>query len=261
VDLIFPHHEDEIAQSCAYTGEADFARVWMHAAFLRVKGAKMSKRFGNITTARDLRQDGIDPGAIRLLVYQTHYRQELDLTDEALAAAGEGSRRLGEFARRLQAAVGAADDTAFSEAAEQLERGFIQALDEDLNAPRAVAEVFDFVSTGNRLLDQGRHPGKRALQAWKFVDSVLDAATVPQVFKVQLPGTIRPDSGAATLFTEALPGEAATQAAWAQYWADKRRAAKAKRDFAEADRIRGLLAGNGWQVRDLKDGGSEVSRS
>jgi cysteinyl-tRNA synthetase len=189
------------------------------------------------------------------------FAEELDLTDEALAAAGEGSRRLGEFARRLQAAVGAADDTAFSEAAEQLERGFIQALDEDLNAPRAVAEVFDFVSTGNRLLDQGRHPGKRALQAWKFVDSVLDAATVPQVFKVQLPGTIRPDSGAATLFTEALPGEAATQAAWAQYWADKRRAAKAKRDFAEADRIRGLLAGNGWQVRDLKDGGSEVSRS
>ena len=105
VDLIFPHHEDEIAQSCAYTGESDFARVWMHAAFLRVRGTKMSKRFGNITTARDLRQDGVDPGAIRLLVYQTHYRQELDLTDEALAAAGEGAKRLGEFARRLEAAA------------------------------------------------------------------------------------------------------------------------------------------------------------
>ncbi|HEU5219967.1 MAG TPA: cysteine--tRNA ligase, partial [Gemmatimonadales bacterium] len=77
VDLIFPHHEDEIAQSCAFTGEAQFARVWMHAAFLRVRGTKMSKRFGNYTTARDLREDGVDAGAIRLLVYQTHYRQKL----------------------------------------------------------------------------------------------------------------------------------------------------------------------------------------
>ena len=86
VDLVFPHHEDEIAQSCAFTGESEFARVWMHAEFLNVRGTKMSKRFGNITTARDLRQDGVDAGAIRLLVYQTHYRQKLDLTDEAMRA-------------------------------------------------------------------------------------------------------------------------------------------------------------------------------
>jgi cysteinyl-tRNA synthetase len=256
VDLIFPHHEDEIAQSCAYTGESEFARVWMHAAFLRVRGTKMSKRFGNITTARDLRQDGIEPGAIRLLVYQTHYRQELDLTDEALAAAREGSRRLGEFARRLEAAASVVDDAGFLEAAEQLERGFVLALNEDLNAPRAVAEVFSFVSAANRLLDQGHHPGKRALQAWNFADGVLDAATVPQVYKIQLQGP-----ASATEFAEAPPEDPATQAAWAQHWADRRRVAKGKRDFSEADRIRALLSGHGWQVRDLKDGGSEVSRS
>ncbi len=106
VDLIFPHHENEIAQSCAYTGESEFARYWLHGAFLRVRGTKMSKRFGNITTARDLREDGVDPAAIRLLISQTHYRQELDLTDEALTAAREGSRRLGELNRRLRAAAG-----------------------------------------------------------------------------------------------------------------------------------------------------------
>lgn len=262
VDLIFPHHEDEIAQSCAFTGEPEFARVWMHAAFLRVRGTKMSKRFGNITTARDLREDGVDPGAIRLLMYQTHYRQELDLTDEALAAAGEGAKRLGGFARRLEAAAGESDDTGFAEAAEQLERGFTQALDDDLNAPRAVAEVFDFVSAGNRLLDQGGHPGKRALAAWRLIDGVLDAATVPQVYKVERQGASRPTGEvAADRFTDAPPDDPAGQPAWARHWAERRRAAKGKRDFAEADRIRALLAGHGWQVRDLKDGGSEVSRS
>jgi len=260
VDLIFPHHEDEIAQSCAYTGETEFARVWMHAAFLRVRGTKMSKRFGNITTARDLRQDGVDPGAIRLLVYQTHYRQELDLTDEALAAAGEGAKRLGEFARRLEAAASVVDDALFVEAAEQLERGFIEALDDDLNAPRAVAEIFAFVSTGNRLLDEGRHPGKRALQAWRFTDGVIDAATKPRVISVGGAASAADPSPPAVL-SETPPEDLDGQSGWALAWAERRRIAKGKRNFPESDRIRDLLAKHGWQVRDRKDGGSEVSRA
>ena len=93
VDLIFPHHEDEIAQSCAFTGLAEFARYWVHGAFLRVRGEKMSKRFGNFVTVRGLREEGVDPGTLRLLVYQTHYRQELDLTDDALAAARSAPTR------------------------------------------------------------------------------------------------------------------------------------------------------------------------
>ncbi|HEX2611458.1 MAG TPA: cysteine--tRNA ligase, partial [Gemmatimonadales bacterium] len=109
VDLIFPHHEDEIAQSCAYTGKNLFARYWLHGEFLNIRGSKMSKRFGNITTPRDLREDGVDAGAIRLLMFQTHYRQKLDLTDDALAAAQEGSRRLGEFQRRLREKAGQSD--------------------------------------------------------------------------------------------------------------------------------------------------------
>jgi len=101
VDLIFPHHENEIAQSEAVTG-VPFARYWFHGEFLTVEGTKMSKRFGNITTARDLEEDGWKAGAIRLLMFQTHYRQQLDLTDDALAAAKKGSERLGEFARRME---------------------------------------------------------------------------------------------------------------------------------------------------------------
>jgi cysteinyl-tRNA synthetase len=104
-DLIFPHHEDEIAQSCAYTGKPDFARYWMHGEFLNIRGSKMSKRFGNYTTPRDLKADGVDAGAVRLLVFQTHYRQKLDLTDDALdgRARVRGAGR--EFGDRLARAT------------------------------------------------------------------------------------------------------------------------------------------------------------
>src|SRR5689334_8700647 len=155
VDLIFPHHEDEIAQSCAYTGRESFARVWLHGEFLNIRGTKMSKRFGNITTARDLREDGVDHGAVRLLMFQVHYRKQLDLTDEALASAREGSRRLGEFQNRLLAAVGPADGAVLVEAAGKLDSELAEALDDDLNAPRAVAAMFAFASAGNAALDAG----------------------------------------------------------------------------------------------------------
>src|SRR2546425_2871768 len=105
VDLIFPHHEDEIAQAEAATGRP-FARWWLHGEFLNVRGTKMSKRFGNFLAARDLREQGVDAAAVRLLFWQTHYRKPLDFTDEALAAAGEGVRRLGEFHARLAGAAG-----------------------------------------------------------------------------------------------------------------------------------------------------------
>src|SRR5207253_4825195 len=101
VDLIFPHHEDKIAQSEAATG-TPFARFWLHGEFLNVRGTKMSKRFGNFLTARDLRDQGVDAAAVRLLFWQTHYRKALDFTDDALAAAGAGVKRLGEFYERVR---------------------------------------------------------------------------------------------------------------------------------------------------------------
>ncbi len=175
VDLIFPHHEDEIAQSCAYTGEEYFARYWLHGEFLNIRGTKMSKRFGNITTPRDLREDGVDPGAIRLLVFQTHYRQKMDLTDESLAMARESARRLGEFDERFREAkkaggagkaVEAGGANPWNEWATLLERRVSEAMDDDLNAPRAIAAVFDATREGNRLLDQRATPSSAAVGAW-----------------------------------------------------------------------------------------------
>jgi len=261
VDLIFPHHEDELAQSCAFTGEADFARVWMHAEFLNVRGTKMSKRFGNITTPRDLKQDGVDPGAIRLLVYQTHYRQRLDLTDDALAAAREGSRRLGEFARRLHAAAASAEGAGFTGAAQRLARNFSAALNDDLNAPRALAALFDFVTQGNRLLDKGEKPGPAALAAWNLADGVLDATTESKIVELRGTSVSTPSRSSATLAL--TPGDTPPEEdseAWALGWARLRANAKRAGDFATADKIRALLAQHGYEVRDRKDGSIEVVR-
>ena len=260
VDLIFPHHEDEIAQSCAFTGAAHFARVWLHGEFLNVRGTKMSKRFGNITTPRDLKADGVDAGALRLLMFQTHYRQKLDLTDEALAAAREGSRRLGEFDGRLRRAprrtAGAAN--AWAEWAGRVAGDVSEALDDDLNAPRAIAALFDAVRDGNRLLDQGLPPGEGEVAEWVRAMEVLDV----------LPsggGGTTVSHGAGTEAGEGAPSDtppADSGAAenWARAWARARLAAKGKRDFKEADRIRDLLKAAGWSVRDNKDGTVEVRR-
>ncbi|HEY6110134.1 MAG TPA: cysteine--tRNA ligase, partial [Gemmatimonadales bacterium] len=141
VDLIFPHHEDEIAQSEAVTGEP-FARYWVHGAFMQVGGTKMSKRFGNFLTVRDLQEEGVDAGTFRLLVFQTHYRKELDYDDAALASARDGSRRLDIFRDRLRTAGGPQEDEPFRALAETLKTRVTEALDDDLNAPRAVAALF-----------------------------------------------------------------------------------------------------------------------
>ena len=105
VDLIFPHHEDEIAQSEGATGRP-FVRCWLHGEFLLVDDTKMSKRYGNFVTVRDLRDDGRDPSALRYLLCSTHYRKQLNFTKGALEAAAAGAARLGELRQRLVRATG-----------------------------------------------------------------------------------------------------------------------------------------------------------
>jgi len=258
IDLVFPHHEDEIAQSCAFTGQEEFARVWMHGEFLTMAGTKMSKRFGNILTARDLREEGVDAAAVRLLIFQTHYRQKLDFTDQALDAAREGVRRLGDFDRRLQTTAGALDDPALILVADTMRANVTAALNDDLNAPQALAAVFTFVREANRLLDEGAIPGGLVDRAWAWVDQVLDVLP-----SAEQRGTI--EVGAAggageAEWAEAPPAEGDALESWARYWAGRRVAAKQSKDFTEADRIRKVLSDNGFEVRDRKDGVVEVIR-
>jgi cysteinyl-tRNA synthetase len=262
VDLIFPHHEDEIAQSCAYTGKDQFARYWVHGEFLNIRGEKMSKRFGNITTARDLREDGVDPGAVRLLMFQTHYRQKLDLTDEGLAAAQKASGRLGEFQNRLTGAKGEADPPRLRQAAARLRSDAEMALNDDLNAPRALAAVFTFMNEANAALDAGEKPGPGTISAWKWIEGVLGVTSRGTVLNVPT-GTEtegRNQPAAVNSYSETPPvgSSEEQQKAWALHWALRRRQAKGARDYPEADRIRALLRSAGWEVRDAKDGSVEV---
>jgi cysteinyl-tRNA synthetase len=229
VDLIFPHHENEIAQSEADTGQT-FARHWLHGEFLNVRGSKMSKRHGNFLTARDLREQGVDAAAVRLLFFQTHYRQPVDFTDEALEAAQEGVRRLGEFHERLKKGRGEKGDV-LSGLAEKLEADVATALNDDLNAPRAVAALFDFVRAVNRELDKPVAPAgtARALAAFERVTGVLDV----------------------------LPTARSADPALAR-WVEERIAARAQarksKDFKAADAIRAELLAKGVEIEDTPQG-------
>lgn len=265
VDLIFPHHEDEIAQSCAHTGEAEFARVWLHGEFLTLSGTKMSKRYGNILTARDLAEQGIDPGAVRYLLCGTHYRQRLDWTDDALAAAREGSRALGELRDRLEAAETVDGHPDFDALASRAWEEFRAAMNDDLAAPRALAVLQRFRADANRLLDERARPGPGVLGRWRQMDGVLDvcpnrawrrlfsAAEVQAAADGQWPADVP-----AEVPPIDQPPAGTARRGWAAHHGLARALAKRRRDFTVADAIRAALAAASVQLRDTKDGSVEV---
>jgi len=231
IDLIFPHHENEIGQSEGATGKP-FARYWLHGEFLNVRGTKMSKRFGNFLTARDVRDQGVDAAALRLLFFQTHYRQPVDFNDDALAGATEGVRRLGEFRERLATeAVGAPGTAAgaLGSLAVEMERDVGAALDDDLNAPQAVAKLFEFVRAANRELDAGTGGATAALAAFDRVVGVLDVLPTPKAVGEEL-------------------------AVWVAERLAARAAARKAKDFAAADRIRDELRARGVELEDTPQG-------
>ncbi len=253
VDLIFPHHEDEIAQSCAHTGEDLFARVWMHGEFMTMSGTKMSKRFGNFLTARDLREEGVDAGTVRLLVFNTHYRQPRDGSDESLAHAREGSRRLGETRDRVREAAGkgGVEAAEFAAAAADCQTAFGEALNDDLNAPRALAALFVFAREANRFLDEGRVPGPAALGVLELAEQVLDVMPSRSARLSAMESEVRE-------LEPTPPADPVAADRWAVSWARRRTEAKAARQYAEADRIRALLREHGYEVRDTREGSDVV---
>lgn len=229
IDLIFPHHEDEIAQSEAATGKP-FARCWCHGAFLLTEGTKMAKRLGNVSTVQGLREQRVAAAAIRHFVFTTHYRKELNLSEDALDASTEAVRRIAEFAERLESARGGTP--ALIETAERAEAEFKAALFDDLGAPEALATLFTFIKTVNRELD--RHGTdeaalERARATFRLMDGVLDVVPERETAAPEL-------------------------AAWIEERLAARRAARQRRDFAEADRIRAELAEKGVALEDAGGG-------
>jgi cysteinyl-tRNA synthetase len=229
IDLIFPHHEDEIAQSEAATGK-QFSHFWCHGAFLLIEGTKMAKRLGNVTTVQGMREAEISSAAVRHFVFNTHYRKELNLSEEALEASINAVRRVGDFAERLAGASGGT--AALGDAADSAVRDVEAALFDDLNAPNALAGLFTFITRANAELDKrgsNVEALERARAAFSRINSVLDI--VPE---------------RATEEPELV--------AWVDERLGARRTARERRDFAEADRIRAELTGRGILIEDSASG-------
>ena len=257
VDLVFPHHEDEIAQSEAATGKT-FSRVWCHGEFLLTDGAKMAKRVGNVSTVKDLREQGVSAAAVRHFVYSTHYRKQLNLSGVALEASMEAVRRIGEFAGRLDEAKGGTAELAA--AADEAESAVKAALFDDLNAPEALGALFTFVTGGNAELDRrGTDVGaiERARAAFATIDGVLDVR--PRITRLALMSesatwtVVGPrESGALELQTVAQEERATLE--WGEEQLKARQLARRERQFADADRLRAELEGRGFVVKDAPGG-------
>jgi cysteinyl-tRNA synthetase len=240
VDLIFPHHEDEIAQSEGATG-VPFARSWCHGEFLLLDSSKMAKRLGNVINVDTLRERRIPGVAVRHLMFNVHYRQQLNLKDEALEGSVQAVRRIGEFAERLGKARGGTPE--LGRAAEDAERDVRAALFDDLNAPRALGALFTFLKRANAELDRGGDDTGalvRARAAFATIDGVLDLTPRAQ-------DTDGDDE--ARLERERL-------SQWVEERLLARREARAVRNFALADSIRQEIEQRGVEVKD-GPGGTE----
>jgi cysteinyl-tRNA synthetase len=257
VDLIFPHHEDEIAQSEAATGKT-FSRMWCHGEFLLTDGAKMAKRVGNVSTVKDLREQGVSAAAVRHFVFSTHYRKQLNLSGVALEASMEAVRRVGEFAARLDEAKAGTPELAA--VAEEAETAVKAALFDDLNAPEAMGALFTFITRGNAELDRrgtDQQAIDRAREAFKVIDGVLDVR--PRIARLTLQAdagtwTSLGSNGAGPVDIGSLPAEERELLEWGESQLRARQLARRERQFAEADRIRGLLEERGFVVKDAPGG-------
>lgn len=175
VDNMFPHHENEIAQSEAATGKK-FVNYWLHNEHLLVEGKKMAKRLHNYYTLKDLMAKGYDPTAIRYLMMSAHYRQQINFTFEGLEAARKTLERLTNFVNRLLETNGKPAGDKINQLNEGVQKGFEAAMDDDLNVSVALAHLFDFVRDINNLLDNGevsKEEGKGICDLMSKFDKVL----------------------------------------------------------------------------------------
>jgi cysteinyl-tRNA synthetase len=165
IDLVFPHHENEIAQSEAATGK-QFVRYWVHAQHLLVDGKKMSKSLGNFYTLKDIESKGYDPVAFRYLCLSSHYRSQLNFTFESLENAKNTLDNLNDFLRRVDDAIEGAEEgrnEELSALVEETKASFEEYMNDDLNTPQALSVVFEMIKVVNRVMDEN-NASKESLQ-------------------------------------------------------------------------------------------------
>jgi cysteinyl-tRNA synthetase len=254
-DLIFPHHENEIAQSEALTGQT-FARFWMHVRFLLVEGKKMSKSLGNFYTLRDLLLKGYKPSSIRYLLTSTPYTKQLNFTFAGLEGATESVRRLRDFKSRIEMAKAPAGKNEKIQAlAAKAKQEMREALNDDLNTANAMGALLKMVREVNTLADQGelRHDDKVPLfEALAQFDEIFAVLKDDDAEKMDHAREWARAHGKLTADEAAAPARISDEEA--QRLVDERNAVKKARDFARADAIRAQLDTMGIIVEDTKDG-------
>ena len=228
VDNIFPHHENEIAQSEGATGKK-FVNYWMHSEHLIVEGKKMSKSLGNFFTLRDILDKGYSGKAVRFVLISTHYRQQLNFTFEGLDAASNSLERHNDFIANLKQYGGDESDGSAREILDRVQREFEAALDDDLNISGALGAVFDFIRDINRLKAEDKlsvQERDKALEIMKKFDTVLNFTSDREEFlDVQVEALIQ-----------------------------KRNNARKSKDFATSDKIRDQLIEMGIILEDTPQG-------
>jgi cysteinyl-tRNA synthetase len=230
IDNMFPHHENEIAQSEAATGKT-FVDYWMHNEHLQVEGKKMSKRFGNFYTLRDLLAKGYDPITIRYLLISTHYRQQFNFTFEGLESSKAAVERLRNFVRRLHEVQNGTGTEKVATLTAKLEACFGGSMDDDLNVAIALSSLFDFVREMNALLDTNLVSKEEAaivIGLMKRIDGVLGVI-----------GEVKAE--------EALSSDI-------DALVQKREEARKAKNWKEADAIRAQLKAMGIVLEDTAQG-------
>jgi len=229
VDLIFPHHENEIAQSEAYSGKK-FVNYWSHNEHLIVDNKKMSKSLGNFYTLRDLLEKGYSPRSIRYVLLATHYRQKLNFTFESLKAAENSIKRLDEFMVKLKDVKGEKNNKEIYVLIEKAKSDFEDAMDDDLNVSIALSVMFDFVKKINTFImneNISKKDAEKAIALMHDFDSVF--------------GILK-------------EGEKEEISKEIEQLIEKRQEARKNKNWAEADRIRDELKEKGIILKDAKDG-------
>ena len=227
VDLVFPHHENEIAQTEAATGK-QMARYWLHCEFLKVEGNKMSKSLGNFFTLRDVLAKGYSHRAIRYVLLATHYKQQLNFTFDGLTSAEHTLQRIDDVVRKLRE-VTKEESSGVDELLTSAKEQFTEQMDDDLNTSAALAVLFDLIRDVNRKLERdeiGTDDAQNILETFKAFDSVL---------------------GVFDWTEDTLPDELMEKIRG-------RENARAEKDFKTADKLRDELLDEGIVLEDTKDG-------
>ncbi|HKE86478.1 MAG TPA: cysteine--tRNA ligase [Vicinamibacterales bacterium] len=235
IDLLFPHHENEIAQAEGATGKP-FSRFWVHVEHLFVENEKMSKSLGNVHTVPEVIAKGFRPSALRYLLLSSHYRKQLNFTWAGMDQAEESLRRIVDFLARLDNVRGDATHADVEASVAKARQSFRKALESDLNTAAGLAAVFDLVSEGHTAID-----AKQVSAA----DAALIRSAIDEFDRVLGVVSLRRAEDAA------LPDDLIQEI---EHLVDERKAAKQRRDFATADRIRQQLLDRGILLEDSATG-------